>query len=173
MGDFMKEHDVYVGHLQEQLNLRFAPNVGKKNNEHGLAEMVKLQNDLGIFKEGRSFESSIRALNVAGQIHQGAKDGFHSYLRSLRRAKSNVAGQNGDQAIVKSLVENLSGKRPLPVYFDLHDLNAEGNDNRVLITGKGRPLFYMKQDFMVVSLPLGAGGATAKKATKGKSKTAK
>jgi hypothetical protein len=174
MGAFMKEHDVYVGHLQEQLNLRFAPNLGT-SNQHGLAEMVKLQSEFGIFKDGRSFESSIAALNLAGQSHQEVKERFHAYLRSLRRAKSNIAGLNGDQAIVKSLVKNLGAKKPLPVYFDLHDMNAADGDNRVLVTAKGRPLFYMNQDYMVVSLPLGTdAGTPAKKAkakTKGKSKS--
>jgi hypothetical protein len=169
MGAFMKEHDVYVGHLQEQLNLRFAPNLGK-SNQHGLAEMIKLQEQFGIFKEGRTFEASITALNLAGQTHQEVKDGFHSYLRSLRRAKSNMAGLDGDKAIVKSLVKNLSAKKPLPVYFELHDLNAADSDNRVLITPSGRPLFYMDQDYMVVSLPLGATGAKPAKAKKTKAK---
>src|SRR3569833_1017826 len=167
MGTFKKEHDDYVGHLQEQLNMRIAPNLGK-NTQHGLAEMIKLQEQFGIFKEGRSFESGIAALNLAGQTHQEVKEGFHSYLRSLRRAKSNVSGLNGDQSIVRSLVKNLSAKNPLPVYFELHDMNAGDSDNRVMITAKGRPLFYMDQDYMVVSLPLGATGAA--KAGKAKSK---
>lgn len=166
MGFFMKEHDVYVGHLQEQLNLRFAPKLGK-SNQHGLAEMVKLQAEFGIFKEGRTFESSITALNLAGQTHQEVKDGFHDYLRSLRKVKSNMAGLSGDKAIVKSLVTNLSAKNPLPVYFDLHNLSQGDSGNRVIITPKGRPLFYMNQDYMVVSLPLGAtGGKSPKPAAK-------
>lgn len=169
MGVFMKEHDVYVGHLQEQLNLRFAPNLGK-NNQHGLAEMIQLQNEFAIFKEGRTFESSIAALNLAGQTHQDVKDGFHGYLRSLRKVKSNVAGQSGDQAIVKAIAKNLAAKKPLPVYFELHDMNAGDSDNRVLITPSGRPLFYMDQDYLVVSLPLGATGGKPAKAAKGKSK---
>lgn len=172
MGAFMKEHDVFVGHLQEQLNLRFAPNLGT-SKEHGLAEIAKLQNEFGIFKEGRSFETSVAALNLAGQNNQEVKERFHSYLRSLRRAKSNLAGLNGDQAIVKSLVKNLSTKKPLPVYFELHDLNADSG-NRVLITDSARPLFYMKQDYLVVSLPLGAVDeartATAKTKPKAKPK---
>ncbi|AMO23511.1 hypothetical protein GCM10027034_39770 [Ramlibacter solisilvae] len=171
MGAFMKEHDVFVGHLQEQLNLRFAPNLGK-SKQHGLAEMIKLQSEFGIFKEGRSFESSIAALNLAGQNHQEVKERFHGYLRSLRRAKSNLSGLNGDQAIVKSLVQNLAAKKPLPVYFELHDMNGADGGNRVLITGAARPLFYMKQDYMVVSLPLGAddGKPAAKAKPKAKAK---
>jgi hypothetical protein len=167
MGMFMKEHDVYIGHLQEQLNLRFAPGTDDK---HGLAEMIKLQTEFGIFKEGRSFESSIAALNIAGQAHREAKDGFHAYLRSLRRAKSNISGLNGDQAMVKAIAKNLAAKKPLPVYFEPHDAQTDG---RVLITDKARPIFYMDQDYMVVSMPVGDKAekpAKAKKAAKPKSK---
>lgn len=172
MGMFMKEHDVYVGHLQEQLNLRFAPNLGK-DNQHGLAEMIGLQQQFTIFQEGRSFESGIAALNLAGQTHQEVKAGFHAYLRSLRRAKSNIAGLNGDQAIVRSLVSNLTAKKPLPVYFELHDMKAGDSGNRVQVTGRGRPLFYMNQDYMVISLPVGAPDEKPAKKTAAKSKAKK
>jgi len=42
----------------------------------------------------------------------------------------------------------------LPVYFDLHDLASSADGNRVIITDRARPLFYMKQDYLVISLPL-------------------
>ncbi len=155
MGMFMKEHDIYVGSLQEKLNLRFAPTLGAKDQFGGLDEMVALQKEFEIFKEGRRFETSISVLNLTGLSNHDVKNRFHRYLASLRRAKSNVTGQNGDVAIVSALVRNLAAKKPLPVYFDLHDLNASKDNNRVLITEKGRPLFYMKQDYLVVSLPLG------------------
>lgn len=154
MGAFMKEHDIYVGSLQEKLNLRFAPNLGSKDQYGGLEEMVALQKEFEIFKEGRRFETSIAVLNLTGSSNNDVKNRFHKYLGSLRRAKSNIAGLNGDAAIVNSLVNNLAEKKPLPVYFELHDLAASKDSNRVLITERGRPLFYMKQDYLVVSLPL-------------------
>lgn len=152
MGAFMKEHDIYVGSLQEKLNLRFAPNLGTGNQ--GLQEMVALQKEFEIFKEGRKFATSMTVLNVTGSASSEVKDRFHRYLGSLRRAKSNIAGQNGDAAIVKSIVANLNAKKPLPVYFDLHDLTSSKDSNRVIITERARPLFYMKQDYLVISLPL-------------------
>ena len=154
MGAFMKEHDIYVGSLQEKLNLRFAPNLGSKDQYGGLEEMIELQKEFDIFKEGRKFETSIAVLNLTGASNHDVKNRFHKYLGSLRRAKSNVAGQNGDVAIVKAIARNLAAKKPLPVYFDLHDLEAGKDNNRVLITERARPLFYMKQDYLVVSLPL-------------------
>lgn len=155
MGFFMKEHDIYVGSLQEKLNLRFAPSMGTKELHGGLDEMVALQKEFVIFKAGRSFDVSISALNLTGLSNAETKNRFHRYLASLRKVKSNVTGKTGDAAIVDALVRNLAAKKPLPVYFELHDLNAAKDANRVLITEKGRPLFYMKQDYLIVSLPLG------------------
>jgi hypothetical protein len=154
MGMFMKEHDVYVGSLQEMLNLRFAPTSGTAEQHGGLSEMVALQKEFEIFRAGRSFDTSIAALNLSGMHNPETKSRFHRYLASLRKVKSSVAGKSGDAAMVDAIIANLSAKKPLPVYFELHDLNASKDGNRVLITAKGRPLFYMKQDYMIISLPL-------------------
>jgi hypothetical protein len=162
MGMFMKEHDIYVGSLQEKLNLRFAPHLGTKEQFGGLDEMVELQKEFQIFKEGRKFETSISVLNLTGLSNHDVKNRFHRYLASLRKVKSNVAGLNGDAAIVKALVRNLAAKKPLPVYFELHDLTSDKDSNRVIITDKARPLFYMKQDYLVISLPLGADARSKK-----------
>jgi hypothetical protein len=154
MGYFLKEHDIYVGSLQEKLNLRFAPTLGSKDQYGGLEEMVALQKEFEIFKVGRKFAASIAVLNLTGLSNHDTKNRFHKYLESLRKAKSNVGTQNGDAAIVGAIVKNLAAKKPLPVYFELHDLAAGANGNKVIITDKARPLFYMKQDYLVVSLPL-------------------
>jgi hypothetical protein len=155
MGFFMKEHDIYVGSLQEKLNLRFAPTLGSKELHGGLDEMVALQKEFTIFKEGRSFETSYSVLSLAGQSNEETKNRFMRYLRSLRKVKSNVTGKSGDAALVGALVRNLTAKKPLPVYFDFHDMKAAKDSNRVIITEKGRPLFYMKHDYLIVSLPIG------------------
>ncbi|MES3001760.1 MAG: hypothetical protein V4787_13790 [Pseudomonadota bacterium] len=154
MGMFMKEHDIYVGTLQEMLNLRFAPSLGTDELHGGLDEMVALQKEFGIFKTGRTFQTSISGLNLTGFANAETKNRFLRYLGSLRKVKSNVAGKSGDAAIVDAIMTNLAAKKPLPVYFELHDLAAGKDGNRVLITPKGRPLFYMKQDYLIVSLPL-------------------
>jgi hypothetical protein len=167
MGMFMKEHDVHVSNFQEQLNQRFAPTI--KGHTGGLDEMVKLQKEFGIFRAGRRFEASLLALGVGGSIHAEARRRFHLYLADLRKAKSNVAGKNGDVAIVDALVRNLGAKKPLPVYFQPHDATQH---DQVLITDKAQPLFYIAQDYMVVSLPVAsaAKGKAKPKATKGAAK---
>ncbi|MBX3655079.1 MAG: hypothetical protein KF686_12915 [Ramlibacter sp.] len=155
MGMFMKEHDVHITGFQEKLNARFAPSLGQKGHLGGLEEMIALQKEFGIFKVGRRFETSLSALNIGGSINQEARRRFHLYLASLRKQKSNVAGKNGDAAVVDALIRNLAAKKPLPVYFLPHDMSASADQNRVIITEKARPLFYMKQDYLVISLPVG------------------
>lgn len=164
MGMFMKEHDVHVTGFQEKLNARFAPSLGTKGHLGGLDEMVALQKEFGIFKEGRRFETSLAVLNIGGSINQEARRRFHLYLASLRKQKSNVTGKNGDAAIVGALIRNLAAKKPLPVYFMPHDMSASADQNRVIITDKARPLFYMKQDYLVISLPVGDEPKAAVKA---------
>ncbi|MBS0317816.1 MAG: hypothetical protein JSR49_11890 [Proteobacteria bacterium] len=154
MGMRLKEHDIYVGSLQEQLNLRFAPPMGSKEAFGGLDEMVALQKEFEVFKEGRRFHTSISVLGLAGAASHATKNRFHDYLASLRGMKSNIPGQSGDVAIVKALVRNLAAKKPLPVYFELHDMNATKDGKRVIVTERARPLFYMDQDYLVISLPL-------------------
>jgi hypothetical protein len=171
MGFFMKEHDIYVGSVLEQFNLRFAPAIGGKENYGGLEEMVELQKEFQIFKEGRPFKTSIAALNIGGSMNHDTKNRWYKTLDLLRKVKSNVPGQSGDKAIVSALIRNLAAKKPLPVYFTSHDATAPGGKSEVRITEKGRPLYYMKRDYMIVSFPFAtevAKAPAAKKAAKPK-----
>jgi len=170
MGFFMKEHDVYVGTLLDELNLRFAPPHGAKEHFGGIDEMVELQKEFQIFKEGRSFRTSATALHLGGSANHEAKNRFYRYLGNLRRQKSNVKGQNGDVAIVSALVRNLAAKKPLPVYFAYHDMRGDGDSKGVIVKAKDRPLFYMDQDYMTVSLPMQPRSAEGKPAARKKAK---
>jgi hypothetical protein len=151
MGIFMKDQDVYVGTMLDELNLRFAPPYGTKEQFGGIDEMVELQKEFQIFKEGRSFRTSATALHLGGSANHEAKNRFYRYLGNLRRQKSNIAGQNGDAAIIKALISNFSAKKPLPVYFDYHDMREQ---NSVVVKDKARPLFYMDRDYLWISLPM-------------------
>lgn len=172
MGYFMKEHDVYVGTMLDELNLRFAPPHGAKEHHGGIDEMVELQKEFQIFKKGRSFATSASALHLGGSANHEAKNRFYTYLRHLRRAKSNVKGQNGDAAIVAAILKNLEAKKPLPVYFSNHDMREGGDAAGVVIKDKARPLFYMHQDYLCVSFPSAPheDAKAAKKSTKSKKK---
>lgn len=165
MGIFMKDQDVYVGTMLDELNRRFAPPYGTKEQFGGIDEMVELQREFGIFKDGRSFRTSATALHLGGSANHEAKNRFYRYLGNLRRQKSNIVGQNGDVAIVAALLRNFSVKKPLPVYFDYHDMREQ---NCVVIKDKARPLFYLERDYLWISLPAQPVSATkaAKKVAK-------
>ena len=49
MGFYMGDHDIYVGSVIEQFNLRFAPPIKGKEHYGGLQEVVALQQEFEIF----------------------------------------------------------------------------------------------------------------------------
>lgn len=165
MGWFMKEHDVHVENLLGQLNVRFGPTPNKKSHFGGINEMAALQKEFKIFKKGRTFRSSVAVLNV-GASNAEARNRLLDYFGNLSHHDSNVAGQNGDTAIVNAIIRNLAATKPLPIYFTYHDMRAEKGNTRVLITENSRPIPYFKQDFLTISLPTKALAETPKKSTK-------
>ncbi len=152
MGAFMREHDIYVDSLLDQLNLRFAPSQGKDTHYGGLDEMIALQKEFKIFKKGRSFKTSVGALNI-GATNTEAKNRLLDYFGNLSKHDSNIPKHNGDVGIVNALIKNLASKKPLPVYFTFHDMRAAKGNTRVLIDGKGRPLPFFKRDYLTISFP--------------------
>jgi hypothetical protein len=153
MGDFLKEHDIYIDSFANQLNLRFAPSQGLRTHFGGMEELIGIQKEFKIFKKGRSFTKSISVLNIGASLGNEAKNRFYEYFDSLARHESNVPGQNGDAAIVNALVKNFAAKNPLPVYFKHHDMGADKGDARVLITPKQRAVSYFPHDYLVISCP--------------------
>ena len=170
MGMFMKEHDIHVGSLLDQLNVRFGPTPDKKTHFGGIDEMVALQKEFKIFKKGRPFKTSVAVLNI-GSSNAEAKNRLHDYFANLSKHDSSVANMNGDAAIVNAIVRNLASKNPLPVYFTFHDMRAEKGNTRVLIDEKGRPVPFFKRDYLTISFPTLAQ-KTAKAATKPATKKA-
>ncbi len=153
MGFFMKHNDILIGSMLDQLNLRFAPPQGKEKTYGGIEEMAALQNEFEIFKKGRPFAKSVAVLNLAA-YNNDARNHWHDLLGNLSRHKSNRGKLNGDEAIVDALVKNLKAKHPLPVYFTSHDMRRGEEGRKVVITDKGRPVFYIERDYLVVSLPM-------------------
>jgi len=153
MGFFMKHNDILIGSMLDQLNLRFAPPQGREKTYGGIAEMAALQKEFEIFKKGRPFATSVAVLNLAA-YNNDAKNHWHDLLGTLLKHKSNRGKLNGDQAIVDALVKNLKSKTPLPVYFTSHDMRKGEEAKKVLITEKGRPVFYIERDYLVVSFPM-------------------
>ena len=129
MGYFLKDHDIHVVSLLDQMNLRFAPSQGKKTHFGGIEEMVALQKEFKIFKKNRPFKASVAVLNIGGGNNE-LKTLMHQYLDNLASHESNKPNQNGDAAIVNALIRNLASKTPLPVYFTFHDMRAEKGNTR-------------------------------------------
>ena len=164
MGQFMKDHDIYIGTMLDELNLRFAPSQGRGTHFGGIEEMAALQKEFKIFKKGRSFETSCAVLNL-GSRNNEAKALWHSLLRNLCKHPLSRGNEHGDVAIVSALIKNLASPKPLPVYFTSHDMRGDAANVEVKITPKSRPLHYMEQDYMTISLPMQPKSATKKKSS--------
>jgi len=173
MGWFMQEHDIYIGSILEELNLRFAPTQDKEGHHGGIAEMAELQGEFKIFKKGRTFAKSVSVLNL-GMRNNEVKNRWLALLNALDKHPSNVKGKNGDQAIVEALIKNLAAKKPLPVYFTSHSMAGGGDDSQVKVTHGERAVHYIEQDYIVVSLPMqsvqAAGAARSAKKSGAKKK---
>lgn len=169
MGFFMKEHDIYIGTMLDELNLRFAPSQGKESHFGGIDEMVALQKEFKIFKKGRAFKTSCAVLNLGARNNE-VKNRWQNLLGNLAKHDSNVKGQNGDVAIVAAIMKNLASKTPLPVFFTSHDMRGTKENTQVKITDKTRPIHYLEQDYLSISLPMqpisAVKKAGAKKAVK-------
>ncbi|MEO6972807.1 MAG: hypothetical protein ABI135_05220 [Rhodoferax sp.] len=153
MGYFMKEHDIYIGTMLDELNLRFAPSQGKDTHFGGIQEMVVLQKEFKIFKKGRPFKASCAVLNLGARNNE-VKNLWQSLLGDLYRHESNVKNQNGDAAIVNAIIKNLASKAPLPIFFTSHDMRGSKENMQVKITDKSQPIHYLEQDYLTISLPM-------------------
>lgn len=153
MGYFMKEHDIYIGTMLDELNLRFAPSQGKESHFGGITEMLALQKEFKIFKKGRSFKTSCAVLNL-GAFNNEVKNRWQALLGNLAKHESSVKGVNGDSAIVNAVIKNLASKSPLPIYFTSHDMRGSKENAQVKITDKSQPIHYLEQDYLTISLPM-------------------
>ena len=154
MGQLMGENDVVIGTFLELANLRFAPRQGPEPEWFGgIDEIVELQREFQIFQTGRSFQKSAALLGLGGHTNSKARAAWFSLLADLANLPSNRPGQNGDEAVVGAMLQNLALPTPLPVYFMAHDSRPEGA-RQVIIEDKARPLFYIEQDYLTVSIPM-------------------
>ena len=153
MGWYMKEDDIYIGSLLAEMNVRFAPSQGKDELYGGIDEMVALQKEFKIFKKGRSFKTSLSVLNIGARGNL-LKNRWQSLLGNLVKQPSNQGSQNGDVAIVTAIIKNLASKKPLPVFFRDHDMRGDKANSEVKIIDKARPIHYLEQDYLVISLPM-------------------
>jgi len=150
----MREDDIYVPTFLELLNLRFALRQGPEPEWFGgVHEMADLQAKFQVFQKGRPFKQSASLLGLGGNFNSRARTRWFDYLDSLAKYRSNKPGQNGDEAIVGALMENLASASLLPVHFKAYDAGADP-DWRVIVGEEPRPLFYVATDYLTISLPM-------------------
>lgn len=154
MGKIMQEDDVYINNLFELLNLRFAPPQGYGEDDFGgIEEMVALQKEFRIFREGRSLRDSAAIMNLGGFWNTRARNRWYRVLADLNSYESNIDGVNGDEAIVASMIGNLASRTPLPVYFKAHDSRVEGM-RRVFVESGPIEGFFIDVPYLTISLPM-------------------
>ena len=156
MGYRMKDADILVPTLLDELNLRFAPaQRGASSPAHGgMAEMNAVQKEFHIFKKGRPLHTSFRALHLM-PVNPAVKERFLTAMRDLDKHPSNRDSEKGGEAVVNALLENFASAKPLPVYFTSHDMQGKPIEKSpVLITAGARPMHYLEVDYLVVSMPM-------------------
>ena len=145
MGAYMKENDFYIGSLLDLFNIRFAPAVHITQVTTGIEEMAALQEEFDIFRAGRRFSEGAKLLGLGGIYNNIAKGSWFELLINLP--------DNGDYKIADALAANFKKRPPLPCYMMAHDLRPKG-ENLVKIYEGDRPLFYLEQTYLTISLPM-------------------
>lgn len=165
MGALMAEDDIYIGPLFDLFNLRFGPEQNESEFAAGGASEIKaLQDEFEIFQQGRPFVESAKLLGLGGLHNNRAKNRWFSLLKWLAKVPSDQAGETGDQRIVNALIKNFARKSPLPCFMKAHD-SRDPNGLRVIV-GEDTPIFYIKQTYLTISLPMAPGVPPSGKAKK-------
>jgi len=141
MGAFMLECDNQIPYLLDGMNIRFgAPDGMGEDMYGGIFELAKLQQEFGIFEEGRGLGDIMNVLGLAGFENPRAHHRWIKLLNALR---------NQDEIIGK-IIENLEAGQPMPMYF--RPSASTGKCVATFTTGK--PLPYSLFDYLIVDIPM-------------------
>ncbi len=156
MGLVIEPHEIYFGSFFERFNMRFGPAMpGGQSVWHsgGIPEIVALQKEFEIFREGRSFMQSAALLGLTGPYSGPANDRWLEYLLKLPRMQSDNDGVNGDQRIVRAIVANLQRDPVLPCYMRAYD--GRTREPGLVVVADEHPVFYLESvTFLTISLPM-------------------
>jgi hypothetical protein len=153
MGRIMKEDDIFISGLFDLMNLRFGPSQGPKEAFGGIEEMAVLQKEFQIFQRGRSLKDCVAVLNLGGFWNARARNRWLTLIGELGLYESDEPGVNGNDRIMNMMIDNLASRYPLPVLFQAHDSRSE-DGRRVIVRNAPTGLFYMTQDYIIVSIPM-------------------
>ena len=151
------------------LNKRFGPSAIK--------DMIRLQEEFGIFSLDHPLEESFRLLGIE-PCDRVERDRWYKFLGKLSGYKSDVAELTGYQRVIAAFEQSLRPVFPassiLPVFVTVHEMN---DDPRVTFKFEGTsPLIFSVQRYRVLSIPTKPGrvarqeAAAAAKARRAKKK---
>jgi hypothetical protein len=158
MGLVIEPHEIYFGSFLERFNIRFGPALPARQSvwhSSGITEIVALQKEFEIFREGRPFLQNAALLGLTGPLGGPANDRWLEYLLKLPGMRSDVDGVNGDERIVRAIVENLRRDTtpPLPCYMRIYD--GRTREPGLVIVTEECPVFYLESvTFLTISLPM-------------------
>jgi|SRR5579871_6926910 len=133
-------NDPNVPEAQVVLNSRFAPG-------DPLREMVAIQKEFKVFSLNHSLASTSSVLNIAPSQ---AKDrrGWFKFCNHLKNVPSDKKGVSAHDRIITAVSEDLASAKPLPIYFTWHP-------GTKLEVSKGNALSFSKQQYLIISAPVG------------------
>lgn len=156
MGMIIEPHEIYLGTFFDRFNIRFGPPMPARPSvwhAGGIVEVAALQREFEIFREGRRFLESAALLGLGGLAGGPAKDRWLEYLGRLPEMRSDRPDVQGDQRIVRAIVENLRQDRPLPCFMQAYD--GRTREPGLVLVAEQRPVFYLESvTFLTISLPM-------------------
>jgi hypothetical protein len=161
MGPRFRQDDHLISSLLDLANLRFARVVTEAASppltpplKDGIDELKALQQAFDIFSGKHSLADSFAVIGLGGFWNPALKNKFYGYLNGLASERfvmnGTETGEAGDRGIVTALQKNFEMNIPRPVYFTSHKLEE---DARVRAS-YGKPLPYMEDEYLVISLPM-------------------
>jgi hypothetical protein len=157
MGMVMGHYDILVRSFFAKMNLRFGPSVAEPDWLGGIEELAGLQREFEVFHEGRPFARSIALLGTGSLTNPQANSRWFQYMEGVAKFASNLPNENGDTAIVKTMIANLRTEKPLPVHFTNHlaqDPITREPRWMVIVRMPDRPLVFTNQEYITVSFPV-------------------
>jgi hypothetical protein len=161
MGPRFRQDDHLISSLLDLANLRFARCVTEAASpplllplKDGIDELKSLQHAFDIFSDRHSLADSFAVLGLGGFWNPELKNKFYRYLESLARERFAMngvdTGEAGDRGIAAALKKNFELDVPYPVYFTTH----KSDDDPRVLASYGKPLVYMEDDYLIISLPM-------------------
>ena len=153
MGDFIK--DSTTSDILVQLNRRF-------DAEH-LPEMIELQKEFKVFSAKHSLRQSFALLGIV-PADASERQAWYRFLDQLPKYKSDLPNVTGHDRVIKAIRKSLESAAPLPLAFTAH---AAADDLNLKVT-QGKPLVFISDDHVVISIPTTPRGQPRPRAAKAK-----